>query len=179
VFFKLRVATIARTDIGSYMMSKSDLWAEYARVQQGTEWGFLSDRTEAAEDALGVILEKARAGQTISSSQVNNLLINRAKTARHRRFLLARNAPLLNRSANEEQRFMDRLALHQCLRTCEVRDQRILQLVAAGYDYSYIAAKENVSESAIKTRIHRARLKLKRSASQKASGRRLAWPARP
>ena len=153
-------------------MNKSDPWAEYARVQKDTNWNFLSDRTEAAEETLDVILEKVRAGQAISGRQVDNLLINRAKKVRHRRSLLARNACLLSRSVDEEQRFVNRMALYQCLRNCDIRSCRMLLLAAIGCDYSCIAARERVSEAAIKTRIHRARLKLKRLAGVQ---RRTRW----
>lgn len=141
-------------------MNEDDPWADYARIQALADSDHLSGRTWAAEEALGAILDKIEAGQDFSAKQIENLLTNRAATARHRRGLLAKNAHLFDRPVNDDKRLEARLELDRHRRRCTPREWRVLVSAGLGYSYASISNAESAPEATVKTWVRRARNKL-------------------
>src|SRR5262249_54149261 len=141
-----------------------DSWAAYARIQSLADSAHLTDRTRAAEEAAETILDMIQRGQTISPQQEDNLLINRAKTQRHRRKLLAANDDgrheLCAIAADQNGRLEARSELGRCKGQCGDREWRVLVSVGLGHTYGSIAHVEEVPEATLKTWVRRARLKL-------------------
>ena len=141
-------------------MNDDDLWAEYTRVQAVAASPRLSNRTQAAEEALSAILDKIERRQSISSQQVEDLLTNRARTLRERRKLLAKHAHLFAVPVNDDRRAEARAELAEHERRCAAREWRVLVSAGLGHTYHHIADAENVPVATIKTWVRRARLKL-------------------
>jgi len=148
---------------------KAALWREYEALQRKANRPRLDSYAWAIEDQLNHFLESIAAESfapepEIRTTQLHTLLCNRTKKHSHRTRLLEKyptSVLIASRSLNP----LDELIIGETLAhvggKSSEQDWRILLTLANGKDYAAVAATENMSTSALKSKVCRLRRRLK------------------
>ena len=143
--------------------NSDDPWAEYARLSEISDSHTLDDRVWAADEALDTLLDRVEANLAVTSSELTNLVNNRARKHRARRVILAKNMVLIPRIAANEDERQDALDfLRRSAAVLTSLEARLLFAVAEGRSYGELAGREAVPLGTVKTWVRRARLKIVR-----------------
>lgn len=138
-----------------------DPWAEYARLSKISDSDTVNDRTWGADEALDELLSRIEAEQPVTTSELTNLVNNRARKHRIRRIILAKNTILIPRiAANEDERQHALHLLRRSATTLTTLESRLLFAVAEGKTYGELARRAAVPVGTMKTWVRRARLKI-------------------
>ena len=145
------------------MPEENDLWAEYVRLSRKADTTQLGDRAWAADDALDEMLDRIETSRSISTAEVDNLIVNRAKKYRNRRLLLSLNSVLFAQTAANENCRQDAIdVIRRSMSVWTSHEAELLFAIARGETYGSLAGKSDTPVATIKTWVRRARLKIDR-----------------